>query len=254
MLPAGLPFASGAAETQQERGKRVISRCLQALGGDAFRQLPGMLQTGSAYSFYEGEISGLSPAKIYTKYLDAGQPFREVQRQVLGKKEEEAVILTAKEGWDLTYRGAEPLSTDRIERYRETLLTDIFYILRIRFDEPNTSWFSKGADVVENQPVEIVDFYDSENRNVTVWIHSSTFLPVKQLFKRWDPVYKERRDEITRFTKYGDAGGGVMWPHTIQRDREDQKIFQLYADSAKVGTFPDSMFQLPPEMKILKKK
>ena len=96
MLPAGLR----AAETQQERGKRVMARCLQALGGDAFRQIPGMLQTGSAYSFYEGEISGLSPAKIYTKYLDAGQPFREVQRQVLGKKEEEAAPTSADTSWD----------------------------------------------------------------------------------------------------------------------------------------------------------
>jgi hypothetical protein len=250
ILPAGLR----AAETQQERGKRVIERCIQALGGDAFRQMPGLLQIGSAYSFYDDQISGLSPAKIYTKYLDAGQPFREVQRQELGKKGDEQVILTATEGWDVTYRGAEPIPADRIERFKEGLLTDIFYILRIRLNEPNMSWFSKGADVVENQPVEIVDYYDADNRTVTVWIHSSTWLPVKQLVKRWDPVYKERRDEITRFTKYGDAGNGVVWPHTIQRDRDNEKTFQLYADSAKVGTFPDSMFKLPPGVKILKPK
>ena len=159
MLPAGLR----AAETQQQRGKRVMERCIQALGGDAFRQMPGLLQTGSAYSFYDDKISGLSPAKIYTKYLDAGQPFREVQRQELGKKGDEAVILTATEGWDVTYRGAEPIPADRIERFKEGLLTDIFYILRIRLNEPNMSWFSKGADVVENQPVEIVDYYDADN-------------------------------------------------------------------------------------------
>ena len=249
-MPAGL----SAAETQQQRAKRVIDRCMQALGGDAFRQLPGLLQTGSAYSFYNDQISGLSPAKIYTKYLAAGQPFREVQRQVLGKKDDEAVILTATEGWDITYRGAEQIPADRIDRFKETLLTDIFYILRARFDEPNTSWFSKGADVVENQPVEIVDYYDADNRNVTVWIHSSTWQPVQQLVKVWNPLYKERRDEITRFTKYGDAGNGVMWPHTIQRDRDNEKTFQLFADSVKVGAFPDSMFQLPANVKILKKK
>lgn len=249
-----LPASLGAAETQQERGKRVIDRCIQALGGDAFRQMPGHLQTGSAYSFYNDEISGLSPAKIYTKYLEPGPPLCEVQRQVLGKNHEEAVILTATEGWDITYRGAEPIPAARIDLFRETLLTDIFYILRARLDEPNMSFFSHGADVIENQPVEIVDCYDADNRTVTVWVHSSTWLPVRQLVKRWDPLIGDRRDETTRFTKYGDAGNGVMWPHTIQRDRDNEKTLQLFSASVKVGVFPDSMFRLPPGIKILKKK
>ncbi len=254
---AGLVLASsvrGMAETQQERAKRVIDKCLDALGGDAFRQMPGHLQIGSAYSFYNDEISGLSPAKIYTKYLEPGQPFREVQCQLLGKNDEEKVILTATEGWDITYRGAEAVPADRLERFRENLLTDIFYILRARMDEPDNSWFSRGADVVENQPVEIVDFFDADRRSVTVWIHSSTWLPVRQLVKRWDPQIKDRRDEITRFTKFADAGNGVMWPHTVWRERDGEKTFQLFADSAKVGVYPDSMFKLPPGVKMVEKK
>lgn len=249
LVPAGLK----AAETGQERAKRVVNKCIEALGGDAFRQLPGHLQIGRAYRFYDDQLAGLAPAKIYTKYLEPGAPFREVQRQLIGKKEEETVLLSATEGWDITYRGAEPLPEERIEQFRDTLLTDIFYILRCRLDEPNTSWFSKGADVIENQPVEAVDYYDSDNRTVTVWINSTTWLPAKQLVKRWDPKYKERRDEVTRYTKYGDAGNGVMWPRTIQRDRDDEKTYQLFMDSVKVGVFDDAMFKLPPGQKMVEK-
>jgi hypothetical protein len=218
LLPAGL----GAAETLQEKGRRVIDKCIDALGGDAFRQMPGLLETGRAYRFYNDQITGLSPAKIYTKYLDKGQLFREVQRQVLGKSDDETVILTANEGWDITYRGAEPIAAERIDEFREIRLTDIFYVLRARLDEPNLSFFSGGSDVVENQPVEIVDYYDADNRNVRVWIHSSTWLPVRQLVKRWDPKIKDRRDEFTRFTKYRVACKGVMWPHEVQRDRDGE--------------------------------
>jgi hypothetical protein len=116
------------------------------------------------------------------------------------------------------------------------------------------SLFSRGQDVVENQPTDIVDYYDADNRNVTVWIHSSTHLPVRQLVKRWDPLIKDRREEMTHFTKYRDAGNGVMWPHEIQRDRDDEKIYQLISDSVKIGNFPDTLFQLPPNVKILKTK
>ena len=253
---ACMPACLAAAETQQAKGKRIVEQCIQGLGGDAFRQMPGHLQTGRAYRFYNDQISGLDFAKIYTKYLEAqpGNGLREVQRQVFGKNDDEAAILTEKEGWDVTYRGAEPIPAEQMDKFREILLTDILYILRARMDEPNTTFFSQGADVVENQPVEIVDYYDADNRNVKVWIHSSTWLPVRQLVKRWDPLIKDRRDEMTRFTKYRDAGNGVMWPHEIQRDRDGEKTYQLFSDSGKVGVFNDSMFQLPPGVKILKTK
>jgi len=249
LIPAGLH----AAETQQERGKRVIDQCIQALGGDAFRQMPGNLQTGHAYRFYEDKIAGLAPAKIYTKYLETGQPLRELQRQVLGKNDDEAVILTNSDCWDVTYRGADPIPAERVDEFRELTLTNIFYILRARLNEPNMSLFSRGAEVVENRPTEVVDYYDADNRKVTVWIHSSSWMPVRQLVKRWDPLIKDRRDEMTHFTKYRDAGNGVMWPHEIQRDRDGEKVYQLISDSVRVGAFNDSLFQLAPNVKILKK-
>src|ERR1700743_3511910 len=99
LVPAGV-----MAQTSPERAKRVIDRCIQALGGDAFLRMPGHLQIGRAYSFYDDQLSGLAPAKIYTKYLEPGAPFREVQRQVIGKKDDEVVLLSAMEGWDVTYR------------------------------------------------------------------------------------------------------------------------------------------------------
>ncbi len=254
LLPGALlPGILHAAETQQERAKRVIEQCIAALGGDAFRHLPGHLQTGRAYSFYEDEVSGLSPAKIYTKYVETGV-VKEIQRQVLGKSDDETVLLTATEGWDITYRGAEAIPAAQLDKIHETQLSDIFCILRTRLAEPNMSLFSKGSEVMENQPTEVLDYYDADNRNVTVWIHSTTHLPVRQLVKRWDPILKERRDEVTRYTKFRDIGNGVMWPHDVQRERDSQKTYQLYSDSVKAGTYPDSMFQLPLNAKIIQKK
>jgi hypothetical protein len=252
LLPGSL-----RGETQQERANRVIKQTIQALGGDAFRQMPGRVETGRAFSFYEDKVAGLSPAKIYTKYLpedsDKDRPLREVQRGVYGKKEEEAVILTPPDGWDVTYRGAQPLPAERIAQFVETVRYDTLYILRARLDEPNVSFDSRGSDVVENQPVEVLDFYDAENRNVRMWIHSSTRLPVRQLVKRWDPLIKDRREEITRYTKYRDAGNGVMWPFAIQRERDGEKTSQLFSDSVKVGPLEDSLFKLPPGVVMLKK-
>jgi len=69
-----LPALSFAAETAQQRGKRVVDEAIAALGGDAFMRVQDRVETGRAYSFYNGRISGLSIAAIYTRYLSNPGP------------------------------------------------------------------------------------------------------------------------------------------------------------------------------------
>jgi len=250
-----LSLAAGAtlrgAETARERALRVIDKTIYALGGDAFRNMRTRTEIGRAYSFYREQLNGLSIARLYTKYLPESEKFGEVQRQVLGKKQDDAIILTGAEGWEITFRGAKALPADRIAQFRETVLHDIFYILRRRMHEPGIDFDSRGSDVAENQPVEIIDVYDSENRKVTVWINSTTWLPVKQSFQRPDPTIKDRVEELTHFTKYRDAGDGVMWPHALERSRDGEKIFVMYSDEVTVGKpLDDAMFRLPPGAKM----
>jgi hypothetical protein len=250
-----------AAETAKDRGKRLVEKTIAALGGDAFRNMKTRTEIGRAYSFYHERMNGLSIARIYTKYLDPDDLHTgvktgicELQRQVLGKKQEDTVLFTTNEAYDVTFRGAKPLPEKQVEQFRETTLHDVFYILRERMDEPDLEFEGAGADVVDNQPVEAIDIYDSENRTIRVWVNSDTFLPTKQRFYRWDPIVNDRREEVTRYTKYRDAGNGVMWPHAVERERDAEKIFQLYSDKVKVGDpLPESMFELPNGITMLKR-
>jgi hypothetical protein len=251
--------AALAAGSAQERGRQIVEKTIDALGGDGFRNMTTRSETGRAYSFYHEQLNGLSVARLYTRYLAAeqakGSPqVRLVERQVLGKKQEDSIILTAKEGYEVTFRGAKPLSDDRISQFRESTLHDFLYILRERLDEPGLEFEARGADVTENQPVETLDIYDSENRMVTVWINSDTWLPAKQRYYRWDPLIGERREEVTRYSRYRAAGDGVTWPHSVSRERDTEKIFEMYAEEVKVNQpLADSLFELPRGIKMLSK-
>lgn len=243
-----------AAETAKDRGKRLVEKTVEALGGDAFRNMRTRTETGRAYSFYHEKLNGLSIARLYTKYIepDGKSPIYELQRQVFGKKQEDAVIFTTNDAYDVTYRGAKPLTDEQVKQFRETTLHDVFYILRERLAEPGFEVEGSGADFVENQPAEMIDFFDSENRTVRAWVNSDTFLPVKQSFHRWDPVINDRREEVTRYSKYRVVGNGVMWPYVIERERDTEKIFVLYSDHVTAGdALPDSMFELPNGIKML---
>ncbi|MBM3776068.1 MAG: hypothetical protein FJW37_13035 [Acidobacteria bacterium] len=247
-----------AAESSQDRSRRVIDEALTALGGDRFLAMRDRIESGRAYSFFRQELSGLSRAKVYTRYLIRPEPpvagflgLRE--RQAFGKDEDSAVLFADGQGYEITFRGARPVADAMLERYRESTLRNIFYILRQRLGEPGLIFESRGADVWENQPVEIVEITDAENRSVTVYFHRSTRLPVRQQYYRRDLQSRERAEEVTVFSKYRDVGGGVMWPFTIERRRDGEKIFEIYSESVTINQgLTDELFLLPANMKLLK--
>src|SRR6478672_11090450 len=128
--------AISAAETPEgARGKRVIADAVAALGGNNFLQMQDRIETGRAYSFYRDNLSGLSIAKIYTRYItvDPTKSAHDLgvrERQSFGKNEDSAVVLREDGGANITYRGPKALPMEDFERYRETTLHNIFYILR----------------------------------------------------------------------------------------------------------------------------
>lgn len=255
-----LVAVSAFGETNQERGKRVIDQALAALGGERYLAMRDRVEFGRAYSFYREELSGRSFAKIYTRFLTRPEPpvpaFLGVrERQAFGKNEDSSILLTETEAYDITFRGARPIPPDQYDRFRESTLRNIFYILRQRLGEPGLILESRGSDVIDNQPVEVVTITDSDNRVVTVYFHMSTKLPMQQMTERRNPQTRERIEETTRYSKFRDVGGGVMWPFVIQRERNGEKIFEIFSDSVTINQgLTDNLFTLPANLKVLTKK
>jgi hypothetical protein len=126
------------------------------------------------------------------------------------------------------------------------------YILRMRLDEPELAFISRGTDVIDNNPVELVEIADSENRSTTVAFHRTTKLPFRQVFETRDPKTKERNEEIMYFSKWRDTGGGVMWPYHMERVRNGEKVFEIFSESVLINqNVPDEIFRLPGSLKIL---
>jgi hypothetical protein len=248
-----------SGETQQEKGKRVVNEALIALGGENFRNVRTRVETGRVYSFYRERLTGLSIAKIYTRYdNNPGAAKREGlqvrEREAFGKKEDSIVLFLENEGYGLSYRGAKPLPADTFARYKATTLNNILYILHERLDEPGLTIESRGSDILSNVPVEMVDVTDAQNNVVSVAFHHLTKLPVRQVYYRRDPESKEKIEEVTLFTKFRDVGGGVQWPFNMLRERNGEKIYEIFSESVTINAdLPDELFNLPAGVKVLKK-
>jgi hypothetical protein len=72
------------------------------------------------------------------------------------------------------------------------------------------------------------------------------------VFYRRDPKTRQRFEEVTAFSKYRDVGGGVQWPLTIQRERDGEKIFEIFSETVAINQdLDESVFSLPVNMKVL---
>ncbi len=260
---AGLLLAAAARAqdaARQRRGRELIDQCIQALGGPAFLNMQDRLETGRAFSFYRERLSGLSIAHLYTRYPEPPQPEPVsysgiLERQAFGKKQEDAVLFVNEGAYEVTFRGVRPLPDETVQKHHESTVTNILFILRQRLHEPGLSFEAGSIEVVDNRQVQGVDVYDNADRKITVYLGLLDKLPVMQSYKRLDPVYKERVEEITRFSKYHDAGHGVLWPLDIGRERDGEKIYQMFSEQVTVNNnFDPSLFKLPNGMQMLKKE
>jgi hypothetical protein len=233
-------FAQTAPTKAEIRGKKIVDDALAALGGSTFLGMEDRTETGRAYSYYHDQISGLSIAKVCTKYKtvptsQSGAALGQIEKEVFGKTEDTSVLFLLDKGWDISWRGSKEMEQDRFDRYREWTLRNVLYIFRMRLQEPGMIFEFQNSDVIDNLPVDIVDVTDSENRVIHVHFHQSTKLPVRQVYKRKNEETKEQDDEVTLFTRYLDAGG-VQWPHQIRRERNGYKSYEIFSESVKINS------------------
>jgi hypothetical protein len=247
---------SVTAQTPPSKGRQIIDQAVQALGGDAFLQMKTLTSSGRIYSFFHDRTSGADVARIYSSY-DTTLPTKGLgvrEREVLGKKQDYSYLFLSDQAFDITYRGARPVPDEDWERYARTTSNDILYLLRFHRDDPGRQYDYVGSEVYLSMHVEVIDISDQEGHVVRAYIDHNTMLPVRVTFNWLDPTTKQRFDEETNFSKWRNAGDGVMWPFTIERQRNGYKVFQMFADKVEIGQeLPAAIFDLPPGAKVLKK-
>ncbi len=251
-----LVAATALPQASPNKGKETVDQAIAALGGDRFLHMHYRLASGRVYSFFHDELNALDVAKIYTEYLPdppaKGLAVRE--REVLGKKQDYSYLFFPDQGWDITFRGARPIDDEKWDRYARSTENDVLYILKVRSKETGIQFDYVGSDAYLSTHVEIVDITDAQDRTVRVYFDHNTKLPIRQTFSWLDPETRYRNEEVTDYGKYRDAGGGIMWPFTVERTRNGYKTYQIFANTVEANQpVPPKIFELPAGARMLKK-
>jgi hypothetical protein len=193
---------------------------------------------------------------IYVEYLPQ-KPAKGVgvrEREKLGKKQDYSYLFLPDQGWDVTYRGARPIPDDRWDSYVRDTENDILYILRVRHNEPGMTYDYVGSDALLSSEVDIVDITDVHDQTIRVYFDRNTHFPIRETYTWFDPKMNYHNDDDIHYDNYRDAGNGVMWPFSIERERNGFKSYQMFANSVQVDQpLPPDLFELPAGVKKLKK-
>ena len=97
----------------------MVNEALAALGGKNFLAMRDRWNPAAPILSTANELSGLSIAKIYTRYLTRPEPpvpayFGLREREAFGKKEDNSVLFTETDAYEITFRGAHPIAADAV--------------------------------------------------------------------------------------------------------------------------------------------
>ncbi len=254
-IGAGLVVpACAGAQTRAEKGKQALQDTINALGGGNFLTMQNRVESGREIALYHDKLSGLSQSTIYTEYLRAPSPGKlgMHERQLFGGKKDSSVLYLEGRGWNINYSGAHPIPAEEMERYYLSMRHNVFYMLRQRLHEPGFTVELSGHEVAENQSTDVLDFYDNDNENVTVWVNSYTHLPVRQRWYRREKDTGYRHEEITLYTRYRQFKSGISWPMDVTRERDGERTAEIHDEDVKFNVeLKEDVFVLPPGVKIL---
>ena len=244
------------AETRQEQAERLVREAFEAIGGQKFLDIQTQVRAGRAYSFYNRQVRGQARITIYDRFdrfdPEAGEEWLPLRRrEVYTEKGDYYALFLNGQGYEITYRGAVPQPEDYMQRYRLASRRDIFYFMRYRMSEPGLYYYYNGTEIIDNVPSHSLDIVDAEGEAITLYLRQSDGLPLRQDYLRRDPKTRIPYEEKSVFGRYRPIGD-VLLPWIIRRERDEERVFELYAQSYEINVpLGSDVFSLPNNLPLL---
>jgi len=207
------------------KARTVLDQAIQALGGQAYLNAQDMIQEGRSYSFHHGEPNSLGT--LFWRF----RKFPDKDRVELTKKRDVVELYVGDKGYEVTYRGVRDMDSKEMDPYLRRRHFALDAVLRQWLNEPGVALFYEGQTVAAQKQADQVTVMNSKNEAVTLYLDSSTHLPVKKSFTWRDPVDKQRNVEEEIYDNYRMAQN-VMTPFDTTRFFNGEMAAQFFLTSA----------------------
>jgi len=228
--------ADASAQENAAKAKAVLDQAIQALGGPAYLNVKNMEQSGRTYTLFHGQSEGAGV--LFWRFVEA--PDKE--RIELTKQRDIAYVYRGDEGYEITYKGTTEQEPKALAAYLRRRQHSLDWVLRHWINEPGTALLYEGATIAVDKPADRVSVINSKNDSVTLYIDSTTHLPIKTSFEWRDPEDRLRNTEEEVFDAYRMTDG-VMTPYSLTRFYNGEMTNQRFLNTVKYNqTLNEAMF------------
>jgi hypothetical protein len=218
-----------APDASAAKAKQLIQQTIQALGGQAYLGVRDETCEGHVATFgHHNDLNDYELVYDYNMLPDKERTEYSLKRNIID-------LYNGNQGWTLDHGGVSAMPASAIADFQGGLKRDINHLFRYRMNEPGLEFSYGGHDVVDLKEVDWVEIDDAEQRTIRIAISQIDHLPVRAVFITRDPVTHERTEETEYFSNYQPLQG-IETPLQDTRERDGQKIFQLFLTSCSYNT------------------
>jgi len=206
------------------KAQELLTKTTQALGGESFLKFKSLYTRGRAFVFSEGETAGMLPFESTAQFPDK-------RRFSYGKFPAVVLINDGDHGWEIDRFGIIRQPPVQIRRWTLANRYTLENLLREVLREPGILVQFGGVDFVDAAPAFVLDLVDARQVRVRIYLHQSSFLPLRIAYQVQDPDTHE-------WQKYEDSYGdyqkfqGIQTPMHVGHFLDDERITEIYRTEA----------------------
>ena len=250
---AGAQTTPISPEAQQNatKAKTLLDQAIQALGGQAYLDIQDMSQTGRTYSFHHGETT--STGILFWRFVK----FPDKERVEVTKQRDVAYVYNGDHAYEVTYKGTAEQDAKVVADYLRRRAHSLEWVLRRWVKEPGVALFYDGAAVAADKPADQVSIMNAHDDSVTLYLDTTTHLPIKRTFTWRDPADNLRNTEEEVYDAYRPTQG-IVTPYSVTRYYNGDMSNQRFLNTVTYNNnLSESMFDAKPTYApgdLLKKK
>ena len=246
------PQSPGTGQDNAAKARQLINQAIQALGGQAYLDTQDMTQQGRTYSFHRNEAT--SAGVLFWRFVK----FPDKERVEVTKQRDIAYVYNGDRGYEITFKGTANIDSKLLDDFLRRREHSLEWVLRRWINEPGIALFYDGPAVAADKPADQVSILNTKNDGVTLYLDSTTHLPIKRTFTWRDPSDNLRNTEDEIYDAYRPTQG-IMTPYSITRFYNGEMSNQRFLNSVTYNNgLNESMFDakttydpsaLPPRKK-----
>ena len=228
--------ASPEVAASARKARQALEQAVQALGGRAYLEVRDLYQVGRTNRFYRGSPSGVgAPFHRFWKAPDK-------ERIELLKKREWIIIHNGDQGFDTTYHGTRKEDAADLAEHIRRRDHSLDTVLRDWLSRPDVILNHEGLAFSDRKQVERISLLRRGFHTVTVFLDTSTHLPLRTSYSFRDPDARDIVEEGETFDNY-KLVQGINSPHNIVRVRDGEMVRQYFVRTVTYNTgVEDSKF------------